>query len=106
MPGQVQEPVDSQSQQLFLQGMAKLLRLRPGGLRGDQNFAFLFPQAETEHIGSPVKAKKLSVVSGNPLVAYQDDAELSEGEAGDLKRLVYLPAETFYVYFYFALEVA
>jgi len=86
--------------------MVKFLRLRPGGFRGNQDFAFLFLQAETEHVGRPVVAKELSVVAGNPSVAYQDDAELFERETGDLKRPVYPLVEIFYVYFYFALQVA
>ena len=99
----MQKSVYGQSQQLFLQGMAKFFRLRLGGLRGNQNFAFLFLQAETEHVGRPVVAKELLVVSGNFSVAYQDNAELPERETGDLKRLVYPSAEIFYVYFYFVL---
>lgn len=71
--------MDGQGQQLLLQGMVKFLRLRPGGLRGNQDFAFLFLQAETEHVGRPVAAKELLVVAGNPSVVYQDDAELFEG---------------------------
>ena len=51
-------------------------------------------------------AEKPLVVAGNPSVAYQDDAELFEGETGDLKRPVYPLVELFYVYFYFALQVA
>ena len=86
--------------------MVKFLRLRLGGFRGNQDFAFLFLQAETEHVGRPVVAKKLLVVAGNPSITYQNDAELFEGETGDLKRLVYLLVEIFYVYFYFALQVA
>jgi len=86
--------------------MVKFLRLRPGGFRGNQDFAFLLLQAETEHVGRPVVAKELLVVAGNPSVAYQDDAELFEGETGDLKRPVYPLVEIFYVYFYFALQVA
>ena len=98
--------MDGQSQQLLLQGMVKFLRLRPGGLRGNQDFAFLFLQTETEHVGRPVVAKELLVVAGNPSVAYQDDAELFEGKTGDLKRPVYPLVKIFYVYFYFALQVA
>ena len=98
--------MDGQGQQLLLQGMVKFLRLRPGGFRRDQDFAFLFLQAETEHVGRPVVAKELLVVAGNPSVAYQDDAELFEGETGNLKRPVYPLVEIFYVYFYFALQVA
>ena len=98
--------MDGQGQQLLLQRMVKFLRLRPGGFRGNQDFAFLFLQAETEHVGRPVVAKELLVVAGNPSVAYQDDAELFEGETGDLKRPVYPLVEIFYVYFYFALQVA
>jgi len=86
--------------------MVKFLRLRLGGFRGNQDVAFLFLQAETEHVGRPVVAKELLVVAGNPSVAYQDDAELFEGETGDLKRLVYPLVEILYVYFYFALQVA
>ena len=98
--------MDGQGQQLLLQGMVKFFRLRPGGLCGNQDFAFLFLQAETEHVGRPVVAKELLVVAGNPPVTYQDDAELFEGETGDLKRPVYPLVEIFYVYFYFALQVA
>ena len=98
--------MDGQGQQLLFQGMVKFLRLRPGGFRGNQDFAFLFLQAETEHVGRPVVAKELLVVAGNPSVAYQDGAELFEGETGDLKRPVYPLVEIFYVYFYFALQVA
>jgi len=61
----VQESVDGQSQQLLLQRMAKFLRLRPGGLRRNEDFTFLFPQAETEYVGRPVVAEELLVVSGN-----------------------------------------
>ena len=86
--------------------MVKFLRLRPGGFRGNQDFTFLFLQAETEHVGRPVVAQELLVVAGNPSVAYQDDAELFEGETGDLKRPVYPLVKIFYVYFYFALQVA
>ena len=84
----------------------KFFCLRRCGLRGNQDFAFLFLQVETEHVGRPVVAKELLVVAGNPSVAYQDDAELFEGETGDLKRPVYFLVEIFYVYFYFALQVA
>ena len=98
--------MDGQNQQLLLQGMVKFLCLYPGGFRGNQDFTLLFFQAETEHVSRPVIAKELLVVAGNPSVAYQYDAQFCEGETGDLKRLVYLLVEIFYVYFYFVLQVA
>jgi hypothetical protein len=71
--------VDGENQQFLLQGMVKFLRLRPGGFRGDQDFAFLFFQAETEHIGRPVVSEKLLVIAGNFPIAYQNNAEVFEG---------------------------
>ena len=86
--------------------MAEFFCLRFGCLRGDQDFTFLFLQAETEHIGRPAAAQEPLVVAGDLSVAYQDDAQLLEGGTGNFKRPVYLLAEIFCVYLYFALPVA
>ena len=46
------------------------------------------------------------VITGNFSVVYQDNAEVFKGDTGNFKRLVYLLAEIFYVYFYVSLQVA
>ena len=72
----MQESVDSQDQQLLLQGVAQFFCLRLGGFRGNQDFTFRFLQREAEYIGRPVVAQELSVINGNFLVAYQDNTQL------------------------------
>ena len=98
--------MNGQGQQFFRQRMTKFLCLRFGGLRGNQDFTFLFFQSETEYVGRPVVAEKLLVIIGNFSVVDQDNAEVFKGDTGNFKRLVYLLAEIFYVYFYVALQVA